>query len=160
MSNSRLLSSRYSDNEEEEEEEFTMSPVRDQDDNQQVRYLNNSYAQRQRPYIQTTDTSSQGEDDEEEEEDMEAPPSLILDRTAFNQQHEQRQHQQNRGLPIPITATNTTSKSTREHVTTYDRTMWRWANVENMDDFFNRVYEYFQGKGIYCILLARFLNLL
>ncbi|KAI8977112.1 autophagy protein Apg9-domain-containing protein [Mycotypha africana] len=45
-------------------------------------------------------------------------------------------------------------------VSTYDRTMWRWANVQNMDDFFQRVYEYYQGKGLYCILLARLLNLL
>ncbi|KAI9337664.1 autophagy protein Apg9-domain-containing protein [Pilaira anomala] len=73
---------------------------------------------------------------------MEAPPSLILE-----------QHT----LPTTTTARH---KSTRDHVSTYDRTMWRWANVENMDDFFNRVYEYFQGKGLYCILLARLLNLL
>ncbi|CAO3650258.1 unnamed protein product [Cunninghamella echinulata] len=38
--------------------------------------------------------------------------------------------------------------------------MWRWTNVENMDDFFQRVYAYYQGKGLYCILLARLLNLL
>ncbi|KAI8886343.1 APG9-domain-containing protein [Backusella circina FSU 941] len=50
--------------------------------------------------------------------------------------------------------------STREHVSVYDRTMWRWANIENMDDFFERVYDYFQGKGLYCILLARLLNLM
>lgn len=85
----------------------------------------------QPPYFQTTDSS--------DNEDMEAPPSLILE-----------QH----------TLPTTTHKSTRDHVSTYDRTMWRWANVENMDDFFNRVYEYFQGKGLYCILLARLLNLL
>ncbi|KAI8342329.1 autophagy protein Apg9-domain-containing protein [Chlamydoabsidia padenii] len=38
--------------------------------------------------------------------------------------------------------------------------MWRWTNVENMDDFFQKVYNYYQGKGLYCILLARLLNLL
>ncbi|GAA5815555.1 hypothetical protein MFLAVUS_009067 [Mucor flavus] len=97
----------------------------------QDRYLNTSYQQRQRPYFQTTDSS--------DNEDMEAPPSLILEQSAV--------------LP-------THTKSTRDHVSTYDRTMWRWANVENMDDFFKRVYEYFQGKGLYCILLARLLNLL
>lgn len=141
MSNSRLLSTQYSD-----DEEFTLHAVHDdsnshssqQQDNN--RYLNNSYNERQRPYFQTTDSS--------EDEDMEAPPSLILDRNSIQQQQQQQQ---------PL---NNNTPSTREHVTTYDRTMWRWANVENMDDFFNRVYEYFQGKGIYCILLARLLNLL
>jgi hypothetical protein len=78
---------------------------------------------------------------ESSEDELEAPTSLILDKKYAEQQ-----------LPKPI--------STRERVTTYDRTMWRWANVENMDNFFERVYEYYQGKGLYCILLARFLNLL
>lgn len=172
MSKSRLLPLHYSDNEGSEEEEFTLNPVSDSsfhENGQDVRYLNTSYTQRQRPYFQTTDTSSQSNDEEEEEEDMEAPPSLILDRNAaaYNQQQQQQPF-----LPTttttttthttyPYTANKTSSAiSTREHVTTYDRTMWRWANVENMDDFFSRVYEYYQGKGIYCILLARFLNLL
>lgn len=122
MSNSRLLQE-YSD-----DEEFTLNPVQESvADNS--RYLNSSL---QRPYFQTTDSS--------DNEDMEAPPSLILERAS------------------PIQTSH--RPSTRDHVTAYDRTMWRWANVENMDDFFNRVYEYFQGKGIYCILLARLLNLL
>ncbi|EIE86687.1 hypothetical protein RO3G_11398 [Rhizopus delemar RA 99-880] len=82
-----------------------------------------------------------------EDEDLEAPASLILERPQ---------------TATTINANNTTTSrhSTREHVSTHDRTMWRWANVENMDYFFQRVYEYYQGKGIYCILLARLLNLL
>lgn len=83
-----------------------------------------------------------------EDEDLEAPASLILERPQT--------------ATTTINANNTTISrhSTREHVSTHDRTMWRWANVENMDYFFQRVYEYYQGKGIYCILLARLLNLL
>ncbi|ORX53145.1 APG9-domain-containing protein [Hesseltinella vesiculosa] len=54
---------------------------------------------------------------------------------------------------------NETPSSTRDHVSAIDRTMWRWANVENLDDFFQRVYMYYQGKGLYAILLGRFLNL-
>ncbi|KAI9320896.1 APG9-domain-containing protein [Dichotomocladium elegans] len=38
--------------------------------------------------------------------------------------------------------------------------MWRWTNVASMDDFFKRVYAYHQGRGMYCILLSRFLNLM
>lgn len=76
---------------------------------------------------------------EEEDEDLEAPASLILERPKNDRP---------------------TLLSTRDHVSIEDRTMWRWANVENMDYFFQRVYDYYQGKGIYCILLARLLNLL
>ncbi len=38
--------------------------------------------------------------------------------------------------------------------------MWRWANVENLDNFLKDVYDYFLGNGIWCILLSRMLNLL
>ena len=38
--------------------------------------------------------------------------------------------------------------------------MWRWANVENLDNFLKDVYDYFLGNGIWCILLSRLLNLL
>lgn len=69
------------------------------------------------------------------EEDLEAPSSLLLEHN---------------NKPISMFG----------KITTYDRTMWRWANVENMDNFFQRVYEYYEGKGIYCILLARLFNLL
>ena len=38
--------------------------------------------------------------------------------------------------------------------------MWRWTNVQNLDNFLNDVYNYYIGKGIWSILLARVLNLL
>ncbi|KAI4227977.1 MAG: hypothetical protein L6R36_001987 [Xanthoria steineri] len=41
-----------------------------------------------------------------------------------------------------------------------ERAMWRWANVEDLDNFLRDVYEYFLGNGIWCILLSRLLNLL
>jgi hypothetical protein len=40
-----------------------------------------------------------------------------------------------------------------------ERALWKWANVENLDVFLQQVYGYYIGKGIYCIVLARFLNL-
>ncbi|KAF8469107.1 autophagy protein Apg9-domain-containing protein [Kalaharituber pfeilii] len=40
------------------------------------------------------------------------------------------------------------------------RAMWRWANVENLDNFLHDVYQYYIGNGIYSILLTRLLNLL
>lgn len=41
-----------------------------------------------------------------------------------------------------------------------EKAMWRWANVENLDNFLKDVYDYFLGNGIWCILLSRILNLL
>ena len=41
-----------------------------------------------------------------------------------------------------------------------EKAMWRWANVENLDNFLRDVYDYFLGNGIWCILLSRILNLL
>ncbi|KAI8603618.1 APG9-domain-containing protein [Dissophora ornata] len=38
--------------------------------------------------------------------------------------------------------------------------MWKWVNVENLDNFLTRVYDYYVGKGMYTILLERSLNLL
>lgn len=41
-----------------------------------------------------------------------------------------------------------------------EKAMWRWANVENLDNFLKEVYIYFIGNGIWCIILSRVLNLL
>ena len=41
-----------------------------------------------------------------------------------------------------------------------DRAMWRWVNVVNLDNFIKDVYTYYQGNGMWCILLERSLNLL
>ncbi|KAG0341864.1 autophagy protein atg9 [Podila horticola] len=37
--------------------------------------------------------------------------------------------------------------------------MWKWVNVENLDNFLAKVYDYYVGKGMYTILLERCLNL-
>lgn len=47
-----------------------------------------------------------------------------------------------------------TSMSSRE------RAIYEWTNVDNLDTFFTRVYVYYQGKGANCIMLNRFLSLL
>ena len=41
-----------------------------------------------------------------------------------------------------------------------ERALWRWANVQNLDNFLKDVYDYFLGNGIWCIVLGRALNLL
>ncbi|EJD53203.1 APG9-domain-containing protein [Auricularia subglabra TFB-10046 SS5] len=41
-----------------------------------------------------------------------------------------------------------------------ERALWDWVNVYNLDAYLQQVYAYYEGKGIYCIALARLLNLL
>ncbi|KAK0610478.1 autophagy protein Apg9-domain-containing protein [Bombardia bombarda] len=36
---------------------------------------------------------------------------------------------------------------------------WRWANVSNLDNFIKDVYDYYQGAGIWCIMMERGLHL-
>ncbi|CAK5277584.1 unnamed protein product [Mycena citricolor] len=42
----------------------------------------------------------------------------------------------------------------------YEKALWNWVNVYNLDAFLQEVYYYYEGKGIYSIALARGLNLL
>lgn len=42
----------------------------------------------------------------------------------------------------------------------YERALWNWVNVYNLDAFLQDVYFYYEGKGIYSISLSRGLNLL
>lgn len=42
----------------------------------------------------------------------------------------------------------------------YERALWNWVNVYNLDAFLQEVYFYYEGKGIYSIALSRGLNLL
>lgn len=41
-----------------------------------------------------------------------------------------------------------------------EKAMWRWANVENLDNFLADVYDYYILKGYWSIILKRLLNLL
>ena len=41
-----------------------------------------------------------------------------------------------------------------------ERALWMWANVENLDNFLQDVYDYYIGNGIWSIYLYRILNLL
>lgn len=41
-----------------------------------------------------------------------------------------------------------------------EKALWMWANVENLDNFLQDVYDYFVGNGIWCIFLSRLLSLL
>lgn len=41
-----------------------------------------------------------------------------------------------------------------------ERAMWRWLNTTNLDVFLNSVYEYYVGRGIWSMILARIFVLL
>lgn len=42
----------------------------------------------------------------------------------------------------------------------YEKALWNWVNVYNLDAFLQEAYYYYDGKGIYSIALSRGLNLL
>ncbi|KAI7870405.1 autophagy protein Apg9-domain-containing protein [Spinellus fusiger] len=95
--------------------------------------------------------------EDSDDSDLEAPASLLVENTS-QQPFLQRtnpllysQEAYHESPPQP--------QSTLHHMSAYDRTMWRWTNVQNMDTFFQRVYDYYLGKGVYCIILSRLLNL-
>lgn len=52
------------------------------------------------------------------------------------------------------------AKGTMGRLDPYERALWNWVNVYNLDAFLQEVYYYYEGKGIYSIALARGLNLL
>lgn len=41
-----------------------------------------------------------------------------------------------------------------------DKAMWRWVNVTNLDNFIVELYAYFEGAGIWCIVLAKVIDIL
>lgn len=42
----------------------------------------------------------------------------------------------------------------------YEKALWNWVNVYNLDAFLQEVYMYYEGKGLYSIALKKGLNLL
>ncbi|WVQ79423.1 hypothetical protein IAT38_001521 [Cryptococcus sp. DSM 104549] len=42
----------------------------------------------------------------------------------------------------------------------YEKALWKWVNVEDLDGFLQEVYEHYRGKGAYCIAYAKLFDLL
>jgi autophagy-related protein 9 len=40
-----------------------------------------------------------------------------------------------------------------------EKALWKWVNVSNLDNYMRDVYDYYQGYGLWSILLERFLHL-
>lgn len=152
-SSSRLLrTSQY-----HSDDEYTLDPVLHDASTSTRQRAAMAFAQRQQPSRSHYAQLATQDSEDALSDDLEAPASLLVEQPHEQDEEEQEppRHVRQRQLP-----TSSSSPSRHDRMTTYDRTMWRWANVADLDHFFQRVYAYYQGKGIYCILLARFLNLL
>lgn len=143
-------------------------------------YLDNAHTFEPRTHSRHADILNEHELElpESDESDADVPPSLMIemppdveeeaDQRPLLSERQWEKSPAREGAPRLQFAHNDNLRqripaplqSTRSNVTPHDRTMWRWANIVNMDDFFERVYSYYLGKGYYCILLARVLNLL
>lgn len=57
-------------------------------------------------------------------------------------------------------STSRQPRGTMRGLDDYEKALWNWVNVYNLDAFLQEVYSYYEGKGIYSIALSRGLNLL
>ena len=83
-------------------------------------------------------------------------------RAKWQATQERQQLHQSSAVPAPVLGQR--DRRSRQNglmmIDPREKAMWRWANVENLDNFLKDVYDYFLGNGIWCILLRRLLNLL
>ncbi|KDQ17911.1 hypothetical protein BOTBODRAFT_29217 [Botryobasidium botryosum FD-172 SS1] len=72
-------------------------------------------------------------------------------------------------LPMPVSSSAPASSQGqrtpaymggKQGLDAYERALWNWVNVANLDAYLQEVYSYYAGKGIYCIALSQGLNLL
>lgn len=42
----------------------------------------------------------------------------------------------------------------------HEKALWKWTNVDDLDQFLHEVYLYYEGKGFWCIALSEMLGLL
>lgn len=58
-----------------------------------------------------------------------------------------------------ISVLNNTPTDRMNTLSPKERALWKWANVENLDTFFQDVYSYYLGNGYFCIVLGKLLNI-
>lgn len=58
-----------------------------------------------------------------------------------------------------ISVLNNTPSDRVNFLSPKERALWKWANVENLDNFFQDVYRYYLGNGYFCIVLEKVLNI-
>lgn len=62
-------------------------------------------------------------------------------------------------LPIHNVPKSTIGTSTMATASRREKALWRWANVENLDNFLFDVYDYYTLRGYWSIVLRRCLNM-
>jgi autophagy-related protein 9 len=66
----------------------------------------------------------------------------------------------NLGVFTDALPTHTRQQGQLRGLDDYEKALWNWVNVYNLDGFLQEVYQYYEGNGIYSIALSRGLNLL
>ncbi|KAF9114714.1 autophagy protein atg9 [Mortierella sp. AM989] len=89
--------------------------------------------------------------------DQEAPASLMIE---MNHQDQDQNQDDDAGYWNFGDRARRRFRYKRPGMDAAELAMWKWVNVENLDNFLARVYDYYVGKGMYTILLERCLNLL
>ncbi|KAF9356234.1 autophagy protein atg9 [Mortierella sp. AD094] len=89
--------------------------------------------------------------------DQEAPASLMIE---MNHQEQDQDQDDNAGYWNFGDRARQRFRYKRPGMNAAELAMWKWVNVENLDNFLAKVYDYYVGKGMYTILLERCLNLL
>jgi autophagy-related protein 9 len=80
---------------------------------------------------------------------------LPVSAETISDEHRTRASLPDQGSPLP-----SQPRTFMRGLDDYEKALWNWVNVYNLDAFLQEVYYYYDGKGIYSIALARGLNLL
>ncbi|CAN8104986.1 unnamed protein product [Discula destructiva] len=88
-------------------------------------------------------------------------PSTRRSRTEWDAAKTQHRLHQNDTAPRPFGRAAAEPRTIGSSVigTAKQKAEWRWANVDNLDNFMQNVYDYYRGNGFWCILIDRLLHL-
>lgn len=110
----------------------------------------------------------------------EVPASLLIEDGEFGQQHPMLAREPVRAVPAygepqdsiwtphglgpayepPVQKMKQKTAARLGSIDPKERALWKWTNVQNLDNFLEDVYFYYTEKGFYSIVLDRILNLL
>ncbi|KAH9026775.1 APG9-domain-containing protein [Lactarius pseudohatsudake] len=91
---------------------------------------------------------------EESESDGEVPQSFLIESPAVHRAPLSRKGRPREVRYASQTAAPTDPPRISRGLDAYERALWNWVNVYNLDAFLQEVYLYYHGKGIYSIALS------
>lgn len=62
--------------------------------------------------------------------------------------------------PEPVPSRRAVNHLGKRGLSGYEKALWKWTNVDDLDQFLHEVYLYYEGKGFWCIALSEILGLL